>query len=70
MGIANWDINVKRDFRIKEGFKARFQVDLLNATNHTNFDNPNTDVTSTNFGRITTQRGLSRTIQFNLRLQF
>ena len=70
MGIANWDVNVKRDFRIKEGFKARFQVDLLNATNHTNFDNPNTDVTSSNFGRITTQRGLSRTIQFNLRLQF
>lgn len=69
-GIRNWDFNVKRDFRVTEGSKLRFAVDLLNATNHTNFDNPSLDPTSTNFGRITVQRGLSRVIQFNLRYDF
>jgi hypothetical protein len=69
-GIRNWDVNAKRDFRVTESFKVRFQVDLLNATNHTNFNSPSTDPTSGNFGRVTAQRGLSRIIQFNLRLQF
>ena len=69
-GIRNWDVNVKRDFRVTESFKVRFAVDLLNATNHTNFTGPNLDPTSTNFGRVTAQRGLSRVIQFNLRLEF
>ncbi len=69
-GIRNWDVNVNRDFRITEAFKARFGVDLLNATNHTNFSGPNLDPTNSNFGKVTSQRGLSRVIQFNLRLQF
>jgi len=43
---------------------------LLNATNHTNFSGPNLDPTSLNFGRVTSQRGLSRVIQFNLRVDF
>ena len=69
-GIRNWDANVKRDFRVTESFKVRLQVDLLNMTNHTNFSSPSTDPTSGNFGRNTSQRGLSRIIQFNLRLLF
>ncbi len=47
-----------------------FSVDLLNAANHTNFSGVSTDPTSRNFGRVTSQRGLSRMIQFNLRLDF
>lgn len=69
-GIRNWDAKVKRNFRITERLKTSFDVDLLNATNHTNFAAPNTDPTSTNFGRVTEQRGLSRIIQLNLRLDF
>ena len=49
----NWDINLKRDFRITETMKIRLQVDDLNATNHTNFSCPSTDPTSGNFGKIT-----------------
>jgi hypothetical protein len=45
-------------------------VDFLNAFNHTNFSDPNLDPTSTNFGKLTSQRGLSRVIQFNLRFVF
>ena len=69
-GIRNWDINLKRDFRVTESMKVRIQVDDLNATNHTNFSGPSTDPTSGNFGKITSQRGLSRIIQFNLRIEF
>jgi hypothetical protein len=45
-------------------------VDLLNATNHTNFGNPVTGVTNSNFGRVNSQLGTGRMIQFNLRFQF
>jgi hypothetical protein len=69
-GIRNWDIKVERIFPITETARARFSVDALNATNHTNFSNPNTDPTNSNFGRVTSQRGLSRVIQFTLRVEF
>jgi hypothetical protein len=69
-GIRNWDVKIDRKFRITERLRTSFSVDLLNATNHTNFEGPNTDPTSTNFGRVDTQRGLSRVIQFNLRFEF
>lgn len=69
-GIRNWDVKVDRKFRITEGLRTSFAVDLLNATNHTNFGSPETNPTSTNFGRVTSQRGLSRIIQLNLRVDF
>ena len=71
-GIFNIDAKVERIFPIKpeKGINARFSVDMLNATNHTNFSGPNLDPTNTNFGRVTSQRGLSRVIQFNVRVDF
>lgn len=69
-GVRMWDVKVLRQFPIHESFKAVFSLDLLNATNHTNFNAPNTDPSSTNFGAITGQNGSSRIIQFNLRLDF
>jgi hypothetical protein len=69
-GIDNWDIKVMRRFRIREQMNTSFSVDLLNAFNHTNFGNPTVDPTSGSFGQVGAQRGLSRVIQFNLRLDF
>lgn len=71
-GISNWDLKIERMFPIKpeSGVRARFSVDMLNAFNHTNFSSPNTDPTNANFGKVTSQRGLSRVIQFNLRFEF
>jgi hypothetical protein len=71
-GIKNLDLKIERLFPIKQerGVQARFSVDLLNATNHTNLSAPSTDPTSAAFGRVTSQRGLSRVIQFNLRVEF
>ena len=69
-GIRQWDFKVKRVFRIHEQFRTSFDVDMLNLTNHTNFTGPQTDPTRGDFGQVTTQRGLSRVIQFNLRVDF
>jgi hypothetical protein len=71
-GIRNWDVKVERLFPIKpeRQIQARFSVDLLNATNHTNFSGPVTDPSNSNFGRVNGQRGLPRIIQFNLRVEF
>ncbi len=71
-GINNLDLKIERMFPIKpeRGMNARFSVDMLNALNHTNFAGPNLDPTSSNFGKVDTQRGLSRVIQFNLRFEF
>jgi hypothetical protein len=69
-GIRNWDVKILRSFRIAEQLRVNFSVDLLNATNHTNFTAPNVDPTNRDFGRVTAQNGLSRRLQFNLRVQF
>ncbi len=71
-GIRNWDVKLERIFPImpERGIQIRTSVDLLNATNHTNFSGPNTDPSSGNFGRVTSQRGLPRVIQLNLRVEF
>jgi len=69
-GIRDWDAKILRRFKVTERVNTSFAVDLLNATNHTNFEGPNTDPTSKNFGKVSTQRGLSRVIQFNLRVDF
>jgi len=68
--FRHWDVNIKREFHLREGVKMRFAVDLLNATNHTNFSNPVSNVTNSNFGRLNAQNGNGRMIQFNLRFQF
>jgi hypothetical protein len=69
-GIRNWDVKLQRRFRMYERLSTSFSVDLLNATNHTNFSAPNLDPTNQNFGRVTAQNGASRMIQLNLRVEF
>ena len=69
-GIRNWDVKMQRRFRITERLRTSLSLDLLNATNHTNFGAPGTDPTNKNFGRVTSQNGLGRRLQFNLRVDF
>lgn len=67
-GINNWDLSVIKDTRIREGIKAQFRAEFLNAFNHVLFSNPNTTVTSTAFGTITSEKGYPRRIQLGIRL--
>jgi len=65
-----WNANIKREFRLNESVRLRFGLDLLNLTNHTNFGSPNITVTSSLFGRVTSQSGEGRMIQAHFRLEF
>ena len=64
------DINIQRTFPIKERLRAEFSTDFINALNNVQYDNPNADPTSNNFGKVTQQWNTPRWIQFKMRLTF
>ncbi|HXY03480.1 MAG TPA: hypothetical protein VEI49_07850, partial [Terriglobales bacterium] len=66
-GVNNWDIGVGKVFPIRESFSLQFRAEFFNAWNHTQFLNPDSTMTDTNFGRITTARP-ARELQFGLKL--
>ena len=52
-GINKWDISAVKTVPITERIKLNLRAELYNAFNTTQFDSPNTTVTSTSFGRVT-----------------
>jgi hypothetical protein len=68
----NWDFSVIKHFRLTERQALKFTADFFNIWNHENFANPvSTDVESpSNFGYITSSKGVPRLIQFSLRYSF
>src|SRR5262249_44667310 len=54
-GKNQLDANLLRRFPVTEKQTLEFRLDLINAFNHVLWDNPNTDINSSNFGRVTTQ---------------
>jgi len=69
-GIFNWDLSLFKDFGITERVKLQFRGDFLNAFNTPRFSGPNTSVTSSSFGAITSQTNAPRQIQFGLKVIF
>jgi len=70
-GLNRLDSNIQRTFKLGERVGFQLRLDALNVANHTQFDIPNTDPTSTNFGKIT--NNTSSTMRFLLiqgRIQF
>jgi len=51
--FVNLDASIMKQFSITERFKFTLRMDATNSLNHTNLDNPNTDVTSGSAGQIT-----------------
>lgn len=66
----NFDFSTIKKTRINERMNVEFRAEIFNALNTVNFDNPNTNVNSPNFGRITNIVGRPRLMQFALRLNF
>jgi hypothetical protein len=64
------DLNLARNIGLTEGLRMQFRVDLINAFNQVHWQGPNTDISSSNFGRVTSQGNIPRWIQFQLRLTF
>jgi Carboxypeptidase regulatory-like domain/TonB dependent receptor len=65
-----WDLSLIKNFSITEGIKFQLRGEFLNAFNHPQFGDPNTDPASSNFGRVTSQLNLARNVQIGLKLIF
>jgi hypothetical protein len=69
-GINNFDLGISRNQRFREQrINLQFRAELFSAFNHTQFDIPDSSVTSPTFGQIMSANG-ARTIQLALRLSY
>ena len=66
----NFDFSTLKRTRITETMNVEFRAEIFNALNTVNFGNPETDINSPNFGKITNIVGKPRIMQFGLRLNF
>ena len=71
-GPAVWDLDFKvsKDFRITERESLQLRMDSTNVLNHTTFFVGDQTVTSTTFGKVTSQYYGNRLIQFALYFKF
>ena len=52
-GIEDTDLSIFKQFRMSERFSLQFRAEFFNAFNHPNFANPNSNINSSNFGKVT-----------------
>ncbi len=70
-GLHLWDISFVKQIRFgTERVRGQFHVELLNAFNQPVFNTANTDPTSAEFGKVTSQNNLPRDIQLALKIVF
>jgi hypothetical protein len=69
-GQVRFDVNLVKRVRIGERKELEFRVDAIDVLNRANFDYPNLDINSTNFGRITETIGGNRIVVLNARINF
>ena len=70
MPLHLWDISLVTRVSFSDRVRAQFHVEFLNAFNQAVFNDPNTDPTSSNFGKVTSQNNLPRDIQLAMKLVF
>jgi hypothetical protein len=69
-GVNNLDASLIKNIPIVERFRAQLRGEVFNVLNRTQFNGPDTNPTSGNFGRITSAANLPRAVQLALRLQW
>jgi hypothetical protein len=72
-GMFNLDASIFRKFTITERLAAELRVESFNFTNTPKFNNPNGDITSPNFGKVTGAQGAPngpREFQIGLKVLF
>jgi hypothetical protein len=71
-GYKKWDVTLAKKFSITERVKFGLRAEFYNAWNTTMFGTPNTTVTNSSFGRVssTLAGGGSRNVQLAGRLEF
>ena len=68
-GSFRFDVNLIKRIRLAEGKTLELRADALDVTNKPDFANPNTDINSVNFGRIT-DAGANRIVVVGIRFSF
>ena len=70
-GPGNWVLNASlvKGFRLTEQMRLDVRLDAFNALNRVNYNNPNTNITSPDFGRLLSAQQ-PRTAQLGARLSF
>jgi hypothetical protein len=69
-GILNADISVGKTTRITEGQSLTFRAQAFNFFNHAQFQNPVSDIGSSNFGEVTLTTESARIVQLSLQYKF
>jgi hypothetical protein len=69
-GVEIVDFSLVKNFSFREKWRLQFRAEALNALNHSNLNPPNTDPTSTLFGKITSTPGYPRYLHFGLKLNY
>jgi len=66
----NLDSTLVKFFKLNDRFKLEFRIEAYNMTNSVVWSNPDTSVTSSTFGRVTSQANSGRQVQYAARLHF
>jgi hypothetical protein len=69
-GQANWNLVLAKGFMLTEEARLQFRSEFFNVFNHANFGNPNTNISSSSFGRVTGTSGSARRILFGIRIDY
>src|SRR5262245_16578239 len=73
-GTSVFSMTIGKSFAVTPPSRLRFEMAFSNLFNTENFDIPNTNITSSSFGRVTatqkTDQAGPRTVQFSLRFSF
>ena len=68
-GTANWNIVAAKNFKLSEQARLQFRSEFFNAFNRANFNNPNTNISSSRFGLVT-GAAAGRKILFGIRIDY
>jgi hypothetical protein len=68
-GFFNIDVGLSRSFAVREAQRVQLRFEFFNATNRVNFNNPGSNITSSNFGTILSA-GDPRILQFAMKYTF
>src|SRR5437867_2905535 len=71
-GPSYWNIDtaLARVLQVAGGRTVELRIEVFNLLNHVNWGDPGTNLDAATFGRITTQNGNSRILQFALKYGF
>lgn len=69
-GLDSTDLAFFKEFKAVEKLNVQFRAEMFNAFNHVQFGSPDTGVTDSSFGQITSQANTPRQVQFGLKLLF